>query len=402
MSGHWTQFIRGGIILALLAGGLIWLMVHSIRNAEDPARMAFKWCLTIPLVVLIVIAVPVFFVFGLFVIVGCAVVLSFIWTPHLGGIVAQPLTSLFDGGSLAPEPRPLYSIAQSKQKRGEYLEAVNEIRRQLERFPTDLEGHMLLAQIQAEDLKDIQGAELTIQRLCAQPGHAPKNITFALYSLADWHLQVGDREAAQRALQQVIDLLPDTEYALNSAQRIAHLGNAEMLLGPHEPKKYAVIERPKHIGIQPPPEPVKPPETDPAQTALEYVKHLEQHPYDTEAREQLATIYADHYHRLDLATDQLEQLIQDPRQPRKLVVRWLNLLADLQVRCDADLETIKATLQRIIDLDPKAAAAETAWKRIALVKLEMKANQQKQGVKMGSYEQNIGLKRGSAAPPKPG
>src|SRR5207244_2627858 len=120
------------------------------------------------------------------------------------------ITGLFDGGSLAPEPRPLYSVAQSRQKQGKYLEAVAEIRKQLERFPTDLEGHLLLAQIQAEDLKDMPAAEITIQRLCAQPGHAPKNIAFALYSLADWYLAIGhDQDRARLAFEQIVGSYPD-------------------------------------------------------------------------------------------------------------------------------------------------------------------------------------------------
>src|SRR5208337_564583 len=113
-----------------------------------------------------------------------------------------PFASLYDGGTEEPIPHPAYSIAQSKQKKGLYLEAIAEIRKQLDRFPTDVEGQLLLAQIQAEDLKDLQAAELTVERFCAQPGHAPQNIVFALYSLADWHLQIArDREAAQRHLQ---------------------------------------------------------------------------------------------------------------------------------------------------------------------------------------------------------
>ena len=94
---------------------------------------------------------------------------------------------------------------------------------------------MLLAQIQAEDLKDLQAAELTIERLCAQPGHAPQNIVAALYAMADWHLQIGqDREAAERDLQKVIELFPESEFALGAAHRIAHLGSAEMLLAPED------------------------------------------------------------------------------------------------------------------------------------------------------------------------
>jgi hypothetical protein len=140
------------------------------------------------------------------------------------------------------------------------------------------------------------------------------------------------------------------------------------------------------------PQSFTPKESEPGKIAAEYVAHLHQHPLDTDARERLAIIYADHYQRLDMATDQLQQMIEVPNQPPKQVVRWLNLLADLQIRSGLDYDTVKQTLQRIIDLDPKLAAAETAGKRIALLKLELKAKHQNQSVKMGSYEQNLGLK----------
>jgi hypothetical protein len=79
-------------------------------------------------------------------------------------------------------------------------------------------------------------------------------------------------------------------------------------------------------------------------------------------------------------------------------VRWLNLLADLQVRSGVDYDTVRATLQRIVDLNPNLAAAENARKRIELLKLEMKGKQASASVKLGTYEQNIGLKRARRDP----
>jgi hypothetical protein len=268
------------------------------------------------------------------------------------------------------------------------------VHKQLERFPTDLEGHLMLAQILAKDLKDLPAAETTIQRLCAQPGHAPKNLAFALYSLADWHLELGqDREGARRALQQIIDAFPDSEFALGAAQRLARLGGPEMT-GPLEPKKYTVTEGPCNLGLLQGHPNLKAPEIEPAQLAAELIAHLDMHPLDGESREKLAILYADHYGRLDLAADQLEQLIQQPNQPARLIVHWLNLLADLQVRCGLDYETVKQTLERIINRGPKLAAAEIARNRLALLKLELKTHAQGPAVKLGTYEQNIGLKRG--------
>ena len=226
----------------------------------------------------------------------CAIVLTIIWRHNIADLIAKPFTSLYDGGSEEPIPKPAYSIAQSKQKKGKYLEAIAEIRQQLDRFPTDVEGQLLLAQIQAEDLKDLPAAELTIERFCAQPGHAPQNIVFALYSLADWHLKIAqDREAAQRDLEKIIELFPESEFALGAAHRIAHLGSAEMLLAPHERKKFIVAEGVQNLGLLRDRDHLKPAEPDPEQVAAECVKHLEQHPQDTEAREKLAVIYADHY-----------------------------------------------------------------------------------------------------------
>ncbi|HWH72080.1 MAG TPA: hypothetical protein VNT26_22145, partial [Candidatus Sulfotelmatobacter sp.] len=335
------------LLLAVLVVFLIWFIVRSVKKAEDPARIVFKWVLTGVLVPLGFLAVPIFGTFGplLF-----GVILAFVWLPHIIAGCLKPLTSLFDGGDQAPDPRPVYSIAQSKQKQGRYLDAIAEIRKQLQRFPTDFEGHLLLAQIQAENLQDLPGAELTLQRFCAQPGHAPANIAFAFYSLADWYLKFSqDPEAARRALQKVIDVLPDTEFALTAAQRIAHLGDGAMALASHDRKKFSLPHGVHNLGLAKDQPSFQPAETDPGQLAAEYVKHLAEHPLDTEVREKLAAIYADHYGRLDLASDQLEQLIECPNQPARLIVRWLNLLADIQIRCGADYDTVRQTLQRIID-----------------------------------------------------
>ena len=393
--------VRAVIMGLLLTAAVGALVVHTVRKAEDPPRMIVKWCVTLLVALLFVfvalpsVAQPGYAALhGLSVTLICSIIMVITWRRDLAGLVANPIASLYDGGTEPPDPHPAYSVAMARQKRGRYLEAVAEIRKQLERFPTDVEGQFLLAQVQAEDLKDMSAAELTIQRFCEQPGHAPQNIVFALYSLADWQLKVAqDREAARRPLQKILDLYPDSEFAPGAAHRIAHLDNQDVLLAPFDRRKYLVAEGVRNVGLLPSSAHLQPSGTDPVQQAEEYVKHLEQHPLDTEAREKLAVIYADHYGRLDLAADQLEQLIQDPGQPAKMIVHWLNLLADLQIRGGAAYETVRDTLQRIVDRDPNLAAAEMARHRLALLRLELKAQQKSTAVKLGSYEQNIGLSR---------
>jgi tetratricopeptide (TPR) repeat protein len=397
------EIIRGTVLLVVGVLTFGWLIVHTIRKAEDPAQMLFKWIFTAVIAAVMVWKVaPMVGQGGYGAAFGgipfaavCGLALAITWRHSLASLVAKPFASLYDGGDEEPEPRPAYSIALSRQKQGKYLEAIAEVRKQLDRFPTDFEGHMLLAQIQAEHLGDLPGAEITIQRLCDQPGHAPKNIAFALYSMADWHLKYGqDREAARRNLQKVIDLLPDSESALSAAQRIGHLGDTNTLVAPHDRKIFAVAEGERNIGLLKSHEHLKPAEIDPAQVAAEYVNHLASHPQDTDAREKLAVLYAGHYGRLDLAVDQLEQMIGQPNQPSKLVVHWLNLLADLQVRGGADYDTVCQTLHRITERYPHLAASQMALNRISLLKLELKAKSKNQDVKLGSYEQNIGLTQG--------
>src|SRR5208282_685838 len=176
--------------------------------------------------------------------------------------------------------------------------------------------------------------------------------------------------------------------------RIAHLGAPEMMIDPHERRKFFVTESNERVGLLQNREHLQAPEVDPEKLAGELVEQLERHPQDTEAREKLAALYADHYGRMDLAADQLEQMIGQPGQPARLIARWLNLLADLQVRSGVEYDTVRDTLQRIVDRDPKAAAADIARNRLALLKLEFRALQTPAAVKMGSYDNNIGLKQG--------
>ena len=395
------EFVRGLVILLGAAIAVIAFIYWTCKKSEDPARMLFKWVLTSGVLAFMFLVVgPIVggdnyaaaFV-GVPLTAVCGIVLAIIWRHSLAGLVARPFGAIYDGGSTPPEPVPVYSVARARQKQGKYSEAVMEIRKQLNRFPTDVEGQFLLAQILAEDLKDLPAAQLAIEHFCTQPGHAPKNLAFALYSMADWYLSVGhDREAARQCLERLIELLPNSEHALGAAQRIAHLADPEFAL---EPRKFVVKEGPPGVGLARRSPPSTGAADDGSGHAAELVEHLKQHPLDSDVREQLAIIYADHFGRLDLATDQLVQMIEQPNQPSRNVVRWLNLLADLQARCGSDLETVQGTLQRIIDREPQLAAAELARNRIALLKLELRGKEKSQAVKLGSYEQNIGLKRSS-------
>jgi tetratricopeptide (TPR) repeat protein len=397
---HLWPIIRTCILVAIVGSFTVWVFIQAFRKSEDPALLLFKWVLTVVLFLFmwfvigpIVKAGGYAAMGGMLIVMACGWGFAFIWRRSIASAFARPFANLYDGGSTPPEERPYYSVAMAQRKRGYYDDAVATIRKELERFPSDFEGQLLLAEIQAENLNDVPGAEITIQRICNQTDHAQRNIALAWNILADWYLKYyQDRNGAREKLQRIIDQLPDTEMSVLAAQRIASLASTEHLVAQHDRKKFTVVEGVKNLGLLDPRFHPKPADDDAAKQAGELVAHLQSHPLDADARERLAAIYADHYNRLDLATDQLEQLIQHPNQPQKRVIHWLNFLADLQIRHDASYETVRATVQRIIDLYPKSAVADVAANRIAHLKLELKAKGPSQSVKMGTYEQDIGLK----------
>lgn len=394
------------LLLAIIIPFAIWFLVDLLKRSEDPALLMFKWLVTavvagaiIKYVLPLIQAGGAAAAFCIPAAAAAGLVLAFTWRRSIASLVANPIGNLYDGGTERPVPKPAYSTALAQRKRGLYNEAAALVQRELEKFPTDFEGQLLLADIQADDLHDLPAAIITIERICNQPNHAPRNVALALNTVADWHLKYNqDRDAARNILRRIIDLLPDTEMSVLAAQRIGSLSSGEHLLLQHDQKKYEVVEGVQNLGLLDPRFHPKPADEDAARQAAELVGHLQSHPLDGEAREKLALIYASHYNRMDLATDQFEQLITCPNQPQKRVVNWINSLADLQIRHGANYDTVRATVQRIIDLYPNSAVAGVAESRITHLRLELKGQQKTQSVKMGTYEQDIGLKMNKNEP----
>lgn len=394
--------------ISIVSIAFLWLFIRSVRRSDDRPKLILKWVLT-GLVLLFVfkVVVPGFrgndvsdMLDALMWILLCGGAFAVIWRNSVTDFFARPLANIFDGGNEPPVPKPYYSVALTKRKLNQPQAAIAEVRAQLARFPRDFEGVMLLAGIQAEDLKDLPAAELTLDKFCDSFGAPPKQVAAAMNQLADWHLKLArDTDAARAALEKVVARFPDTELSLQAEQRIAHLGDpAKIALMAHDRQPTAVPDGVKNVGLLKSSASLQPQDMDPGQQAALYVKHLEQHPLDAEVREKLAIIYADHYQRLDLATDELKQLIEHPNQPAKRVAHWLNLLADLQIHHGADYDTVRRTLELVVERFANSATADRARARLAHLKLELKAQQETPGVKMGVYEQRLGLKRG----PPPG
>lgn len=159
---------------------------------------------------------------GVLSILAAGILLSILWTPTLSELLASPLTNLFDGGSEPPESKPAYSAALSKRKARRPLEAIVAIREQLAKFPNDFAGVMLLANIQAEDLDDLAGAEMTLRCFCEVADAPDSQVLQALTQLADWQLnQAFNEDAALAILHQIMARFPDAKISRRAAERLA-------------------------------------------------------------------------------------------------------------------------------------------------------------------------------------
>lgn len=378
-----------------------WVLYRWIATSRDtPFRLVSKW---------IASGIIIYFVarnlgpglpgagYGAFLLVPllavCGLLLAIIWAPNIANFFAKPFGSLYDGGNAEVEARPVYSIATARRKQGKFREAEAEIRKQLAHFPEDFEGQMLLAELQAEEFKDVDSATLTIEEILNQEGHNIRNLAYALNRLADWHLKLtGSREEAIAALEQIARQWPDHQVALLAKQRLAHLTPASMLDDQKDRRRLRLVSHPEYIGLQG--QTASPaPQENPGEKAVQLVEHLNLHPDDSEAREELALLYASHYQRLDLAIEQLDQLVRQPHQPARQVVHWLQEITDLYVKQADDLESAKKTLERIIQRYPKSAAAENARHRIAYLQLERRRHSEGRTLRLGTYKQNLGLNR---------
>lgn len=382
---------------AILLGFAGWVSWGFLKRSDDPTRLVVKWILTVLIFVALSalsggigvspILPPLAAVFG--------ILLAILWGRNLGELVAKPFTSMYDGGQADAEPVPFYSIAEARRKRGEFPEAIAEVTKQLERFPNDFQGWMLLAEIHAENQHDIVSAMEAIEQVLARPDQAQKNIAFAMNRVADWQLKLRkDPAAAIRALERIVELLPETEQAQVTLQRIAQITNAPLPRTDSEPARLAVPRAERRLGLITPTSAASETEEekDPARLVAACVQRLQEMPEDNMAREKLAILYAEHHQRLDLAELELEQMITAANQPARQVVHWLNLKADLQLKFASDVALPRESLQRIIDLYPGTAHAENATHRIAYLGLDVRGKEKSQVIKLGSYEKNLGLK----------
>ena len=394
MNPQMNHFIEGvGTFLLLTAIGCFFGW-RFLKNSTDPARLLVKWIITAGVIGGTVWILPGYPpAWWPIVVLIPAIIVGLMWAPLVGSMMAGSITNAIDGGDTELEPQPFYSIAETKRRNGHPREAIAAIRGQLEKFPGDFRGTMMLASILVQDMNDLPGAQLTLERWMEDKKSTPHGKASALTAIADWQLQYAqDPEAAGAALQRIINELPNTPAAHQAAQRLAHLPTTADLVATKSAVRMEIKPGIKDAGLRPDFKVPTAAVADPEALAGEYVKQLEMHPSDTATREKLAVLYAEQFQRLDLATDQLEQLISLQNETPKHVVQWLNLLADLQIKVGKDVAGAEVTLRRILERYSNSVIVDPTLSRLASLGAEMKAGRQSPLKTLGHYEKNLGLK----------
>ena len=330
--------------------------------------------------------------------------LVIMWLPHVIETVLSPFFGSLTGGNEQVEAKPMYFRAIGLRKRGEYASAIEAAEAELARFPGDVEGLLLIADIRRTDLRDPLGALGLLETTLIDPACPPATAALLLSQVADLQLnQLNNPDAARGALRRIVTEFPGTEAAVLAQQRLAHLPTEQQLLERAERPKIAVPKLGRKLGLESPATDAEAAAEAPSpatQRAGELVTHLTEFPDDWERREELAALYAELGHP-ELATIELEQLITHPDAQARHVVRWLNDLADLQLKTAADVDAAKLTLERIIGLFPDTPSAEQAAARIRLLGLDRRGREAPRTLRLGTYEKNLGLKRGDPGIPDP-
>jgi TolA-binding protein len=266
---------------------------------------------------------------------------------------------------------PMYARAIAKMKFGKYSEAEWEIIRELEKHEDDFDGWMMLAELYANQFKDLAEAEQTILEICEQPRTTPSQLSIALHRLADWYLKLaGDPDAARRALQMISSRLPETHLARMAQLRINQLPKTAEDL--QEQQTVTSVRMPA-LGDQlddpVPPEPTMS-RSQAAAAANECVEKLKRDPNHIGAREKLARLFTEQLGKPELGIQQISLLLDLPGESPLKKAEWKSLIAAWHLRYRQDPETARGVLAEIIAEFPHTPQAMAAHRRIRLIDTE--------------------------------
>ncbi len=399
---YWAFLLFGVLLIPLLY--FIWKQIKNPNN--DPVKVIVRWVITL-MAVFFVFYGPaqsgggIGLIFVLLLMIPCLVLIGLMWAPAIGNWVASPITNAMTGDSRESYNKPEYGIAIARRKRGRYVEAIEAIDVQLAKYPGNLDGLMLKATIEAENLGDLSAAAATIQETLSDQGQLNYRLPVALNKMAEWQLTIaGDPDAARRTLQQIRTAQPNSQAAQLAAQRLASLDSSEesesAVVDFNESYQKLVEESAQKDDFTSPLELPKAIELNQQQVHEKAfqtcLSRVETHPDSINNREELAALYLGEGKEPAMALKQYEYLLALSGTTIHQKTAWLNKIADIQLKSGESYETISSTLEQIIALDPRAAPAARAQQRISYLPIELRsANRKTKRLQLGSYDDELGL-----------
>ena len=361
--GHWIiellrAFSQGLFIVSSdwTAITLAWALVRAGASLEKEHKSDFKALCWTCLGGMALPAIGIVWLGGWRVVglAACAILIPMAgYTPKVLGRVKIP---------------PMYAKAIAKMKFGKYGEAEWEIIRELEKHEDDFDGWMMLAELYANEFKDLAEAEQTILEVCEQPRTTPSQLSIALHKLADWHLKLaGDPDAARRALEMISSRLPQTHLDRMAQLRINQLPQTAEDL--QEKRTVTSVHMPAlsdHLDDPLPPEPTMP-RKEAAAAANDCVEKLKRDPNNTAAREKLARLFTEQLGKPELGIEQITLLLDLPDQTPIQRVEWKATIAAWHLRHRQDPETARRVLEEIVSEFPDSPQALAARRRIRLI-----------------------------------
>ena len=315
-----------------------------------------------------------------------------VWLPSLVELLTGGLTGAMTGGNDRVEPKAFYFRAEALRKKGDYAGALESIEDELKRFPDDFDGLMLRAEVYAVDFKNLSAARLQLDEIERDESKTANQRVLAALKHAEL-IQKLDLPATRQIWERIVSLYPGSPAAQLANQNLAHFIEAGAVSD--DPGALVMPAFEQNVGLlNTPTSDLAKGNDSPIEAGL-LVAQLEAYPDDIEAREKLANIYADFYGRTNLAVEQLEMLVAMPSQPARKVAEWLTRISDWHARDPETLPLAKVALQEIVDRYPDTAQAVAARSRLSTIGRVVRTRQRTATLKLGEYEQNIGLKPGS-------
>jgi hypothetical protein len=179
-----------------------------------------------------IVFVPAALTFGL--------VLFFVVGWPLLKTISGYASRLFNPGDSRFHILPEYGAAEARFKEGRYADAIVEFRKVTERFPTDIQAHLRMAEIMVEKLNS-PAAALPELLAAVQKSNGTDSLAISSHRLADLyqhHLHEPGR--AMEVMCALVEKLPGSRHAQAAQERIARL--KEAMIEGEPPKRVEKIK----------------------------------------------------------------------------------------------------------------------------------------------------------------